>query len=32
MVEDHEQVVGEDRCVVIGYGTDWTVKDKSGCD
>jgi hypothetical protein len=32
MVEEHEKVVGEHRCFVIGYGSDWTVKDISGCD
>jgi hypothetical protein len=32
MVEKHEEVVGEIVCVVTGYGSDWTVKDRSECD
>ena len=32
MVEEHEQVVGELGCVVIGYGSDWTVKDNREFD
>jgi hypothetical protein len=31
MVEKHEYVVGELGCVVIGYGSDGTVKDIRQC-
>jgi hypothetical protein len=32
MVENHEIVVGELGCVVTGYGSDGTVKDRRECD
>jgi hypothetical protein len=32
MVEEHELVVEELGCVVTGYGSDGTVKDKRECE
>jgi hypothetical protein len=32
MVEKHELFFGELGCVVIGYGSDGTVKDRRKCD